>query len=53
LGLSQARLAEKISVTRCQIADYETRRTRVAADDWERIKALVPVDDKGQGAETP
>jgi len=59
LNLSQRELAKKMSVvlkkpiTRSKIADYETNRSKIAACDWECIKALAPPDDKRQGAENP
>jgi len=41
LGLSQRALAELIGRTRDTIKDYELSRSRISAEDWEKIKALV------------
>lgn len=41
LGISQRQLAELIGATRSRIADYETNRSRIAAEDWVKIQALL------------
>jgi len=55
LKISQRELAEIITVeprkvTRQQVADWENRRTRVPADDWEKIKSLDNIPNTSQGA---
>jgi len=44
LGVSQRQLAKMIGATRSRIADYETRRSRIAAEDWIKIQALLYPD---------
>ena len=41
LGLTQAQLAVMLGhENRQKIADYETRRRRIVAEDWVKIKTL-------------
>ena len=42
LGLTQARLADAAGLTRQQVADWETSRSRPLAEDYLKIMALVP-----------
>ena len=51
LGLSQRALAEKIGKTRDTIKDYELSRSRICAEDWERIKGLQ--SETAGGADRP
>jgi len=41
LGISQRQLAERIGATRSRIADYETNRSRISAQDWLKIQGLI------------
>ena len=57
LGLTQKELADKVSkikpktkLNRQKIADYETNRSRIAAEDWVKIQSLA---NKGQGETRP
>lgn len=40
LGLTQVELAAITGLNRQKIADYETNRSRIAAEDWVKIQYL-------------
>jgi transcriptional regulator with XRE-family HTH domain len=48
LKLSQRELGERIGRSRDAIKDYELNRSRIAAEDWEKIKALE--EKKGEAS---
>ena len=50
LGLSQRALAELIGRSRDTIKDYELSRSRISAEDWEKIKALAHKREPAQAA---
>ena len=41
LKISQRELADRIGITRSRIADYETSRSRIPAEDWIKIHQLL------------
>lgn len=54
LGLTQKELAEMVpSLNRQKIADYETGRGRISAENMDKIRSLIPprqrIKNKGQG----
>lgn len=50
LKITQRELADKIGATRDRIANYETNRGRISAEDWLKIQALLPSNKNRAGA---